>query len=52
MAQIPSDVGCDNESCIAKDECLRFKIAQEKSAREVQTFNGSEAKKCGKFLQS
>lgn len=50
MAQVPEDVGCDNENCIAKDECNRFKIAQDNTAREVQTFSGTEVKKCGKFL--
>lgn len=52
MAQVPADVGCNNEECMAKDECNRFKIAKENSAREVQTFNGSEVKKCGKFIQA
>jgi len=52
MAQVPEDVGCNNEACIAKDECKRFKIAKENSAREVQTFSGTEVKKCGKFLQA
>jgi hypothetical protein len=52
MAQVPEDIGCNNKECIAKDECKRFKIAKENSAREVQTFSGTEVKKCGKFLQS
>jgi len=52
MAQVPADVGCNNEVCIAKDECNRFKIAKEKTAREIQTFSGTEVKKCGKFIQS
>jgi len=51
MAQISSDIGCSNDRCIAKDECNRRAIAIDLSAREVQEFNGSEVKKCGKFLQ-
>jgi len=51
MAQVPADVGCSNENCIAKDECKRRAIARDGSAREVQEFSGTEVKKCGKFLQ-
>ena len=51
MAHVPSDVGCSNDKCMAKDECHRYYIAIEGSAREVHEFNGSEVKKCGKFLQ-
>ena len=51
MAQVPADVGCSNDRCMAKDECHRRSIAIDGSAREVQEFNGSEVKKCGKFLQ-
>jgi len=51
MAQVPADIGCLNEKCIAKDECNRQVIAKNSSAREIHKFNGSESKKCGKFLQ-
>lgn len=51
MAQVPSDVGCLNEVCIAKDECQRQVIAKDNTAREIQEFGGSEVKKCGKFIQ-
>ena len=52
MAQVPADIGCLNERCIAKDECKRQTIAKDGTAREIQEFNGSEAKKCGKFIQN
>ena len=51
MAQVPSDIGCLNETCIAKDDCQRQVIAKDKTAREIHEFNGSAAKKCGKFIQ-
>ena len=51
MAQVPADVGCLNEECIAKDECSRQVIAKNKTARVIQEFGGSATKKCGKFIQ-
>ena len=51
MAQVPNDVGCLNENCIAKDECKRREIARNNTAREVKEFSGTPDKKCGKFLQ-
>jgi hypothetical protein len=51
MAQVPADVGCLNEVCIAKDECKRQVIAKDGTAREIQEFGGSAVKKCGKFLE-
>jgi len=51
MAQVPADVGCLNEECIAKDECKRQVIAKDGTARVIETFGGSAAKKCGKFIQ-
>ncbi len=51
MAQVPQDVGCLNERCIAKDECKRQEIAKNGTAREIREFGGNETKKCGKFLQ-
>jgi len=52
MAQVPADVGCLNEECIAKDECKRQTIAKDKTARVIQEFGGSASKKCGKFIQN
>ncbi len=51
MAQVPADIGCLNERCIAKDQCKRQTIAKDGTARDIQEFNGSEVKKCGKFIQ-
>jgi hypothetical protein len=51
MAQVPADIGCSNDKCIAKDECKRRAMAKDGSAREVKEFSGNETKKCGKFLQ-
>ncbi len=51
MAQVPADIGCLNEECIAKDECNRQVITKNKTAREVQEFGGTAVKKCGKFIQ-
>jgi len=50
MAQVPEDVGCDNQECIQKDECKRNQIAREGKAREVKTFSGTAEKGCGKFI--
>lgn len=52
MAQVPADIGCLNERCIAKDDCRRQSIAKDGTARDIQEFNGSEVKKCGKFIQN
>ena len=51
MAQVPADVGCLNEECIAKEDCSRQVIAKNGTARVIQEFGGSAAKKCGKFIQ-
>jgi len=51
MAQVPADVGCLNEDCIAKDECKRQEIAKNGTARVIEEFGGSAVKKCGKFIQ-
>jgi len=51
MAQVPADVGCLNEECIAKDDCNRQVIAKDGTARVIEVFGGSAAKKCGKFIQ-
>ena len=51
MAQVPADIGCLNETCIAKEECNRQVIAKNDRARVIEVFGGSAAKKCGKFIQ-
>jgi len=51
MAQVPEDIGCENQECIAKDECKRQVIAKNGTAREIQEFGGTQDKKCGKFIQ-
>jgi len=51
MAQVPENIGCLNEKCIAKDECKRQAIAKDGTAVAIQEFGGTESKKCGKFLQ-
>ncbi|MEN8304638.1 MAG: hypothetical protein ABFQ64_11290 [Campylobacterota bacterium] len=51
MAQVPADIRCLNEECIAKEDCQRQVIAKNDTAREIQEFGGSAAKKCGKFIQ-
>ncbi len=51
MAQVPADVGCLNEECIAKDDCNRQVIAKDGKARVIEVFGGSAVKKCGKFIQ-
>ncbi|WP_294961171.1 hypothetical protein [Sulfurimonas sp.] len=52
MARVPEDIGCVNEKCIAKDECKRQTIVKNGTSREIHELNGSEVKKCGKFLQN
>jgi aspartate carbamoyltransferase regulatory subunit len=51
MAQLPENIGCENEECIAKDECKRQVIVKEKTAVEIREFGGTADKKCGKFIQ-
>jgi len=51
MAQIPEDVGCLNDKCIARDKCKRNEIARNNKARETKKFGGTPEKKCGKFLE-
>ena len=51
MAQLPENIGCLNERCIAKDECKRQLIAKNGTAVEIREFGGNETKKCGKFIQ-
>jgi len=51
MAQVPADIGCLNEECIAKEDCKRQVIAKDGTAREIHEFGGSASKKCGKFIQ-
>ncbi len=51
MAQVPENIGCLNERCIATDECKRQVIAKNGTAVEIREFGGNETKKCGKFIQ-
>ena len=51
MANVPENVGCNNEECIKKDECKRNAIAKNGTAVEVRTFGGTKEKGCGKFIQ-
>ena len=51
MAQLPENIGCNNEECIAKDICKRNAIAKEGGAVKIESFGGTPEKKCGKFLE-
>ncbi len=51
MAGFPTNIGCKNPNCIAKDICKRQVIAKDGSAVEVGSFGGTPEKKCGKFLE-
>ncbi len=46
----PTNIGCENQDCIAKDKCKRQVIAKDGSAIDIKSFSGSAEKKCGKFL--
>jgi len=50
MARVPEDVGCNNNKCVESPNCQRAVIFKNKTAREIATFSGTEAKGCGKFL--
>jgi hypothetical protein len=50
MAGFPTNIGCKNPDCVAKDECKRQVIAKDGSAVEVRIFGGTPEKQCGKFL--
>jgi hypothetical protein len=45
------DIGCNNETCIRKDECQRQVIYKNGTAREIKKFGGTPQKGCGKFLE-
>ena len=47
---VPEDVGCSNDVCVDAPKCQRTVIFEDKSAREVKSFGGTEAKGCGKFI--
>ncbi|MDD4855836.1 MAG: hypothetical protein PHQ22_08500 [Sulfuricurvum sp.] len=51
MAEVPHDIGCNNDECIKKDECKRNEIAKNNQAREIKKFGGTPEKGCGKFLE-
>jgi hypothetical protein len=41
---------CDNEICIKKDECLRYKLFIN-GQEYYKTFNGKPHKGCGQFIE-
>ena len=42
-------LACDNDSCIAKDECKRHKLFKD-GEKEYKTHSGTAKKKCGKYI--
>ena len=42
-------LACDNNICIAKDECERYRLFKE-GQKDYKTHNGKEHKKCGQFI--
>jgi len=51
MAQVAENIGCNNEVCIQKNECMRQVIAKNGTAVEIKTFGGTAEKGCGKFIE-
>ncbi len=43
-------LACNNDTCIKKEECLRFKLYKD-GANEQKSFNGNPGKGCGKFVK-
>jgi hypothetical protein len=43
--QVPENIGCDNEECVAKDICKRNAIHKDGTAVAVKTFGGTPEKK-------
>lgn len=41
---------CDNEICMKKDECQRYKLFKE-GQTFFKTFNGKPHKGCGQFIK-
>jgi len=50
MGQVANDIGCKNDVCIEAVNCERTVIYENKTAREVKSFGGTELKGCGKFI--
>ncbi len=44
-------LACDNEKCIAHNECERYRLFKE-GQKDYKTHSGKPDKKCGKFLKS
>ena len=51
MSRVSENVGCNNQDCVAKNDCNRQAIAKNGTAFEVRTFGGTPQKQCGKFIQ-
>ncbi len=43
-------LACDNDICLKKDECERFRLFKA-GAKECKTNSGTETKGCGKFIK-
>jgi hypothetical protein len=50
VAQLPANIGCNNEKCIETSNCQRTVVFKNGTAKEVRHFGGTEVKGCGKFL--
>ena len=44
-------LACNNEICMAKEICKRYKLYKA-GEKEYKTHNGTEVKKCGKFIET
>jgi hypothetical protein len=42
--------GCNNEICVKKNECLRYKLYKQ-GQEYYKTFNGKPHKGCGQFMK-
>jgi hypothetical protein len=47
---VAEDIGCSNMECIEAAKCERTVIYENRTAREVKSFGGTEVKGCGKFI--
>ncbi len=43
-------LACDNEICMVKDICVRYKLYKD-GQKEYKTHSGTKVKKCGKFIE-
>ena len=44
------DKACDNKICLKSEECARFQSYLDGN-KDYKTFNGTEKKGCGQFIQ-